>query len=90
MDSSEEEEEGGSRRLPSNADLAKAEELGGPWIEGGQKGPNPVPGFQCPGGHQSIGPGVTVFLTMTFRAGYTYQLSDFATDTPIQATVTVP
>lgn len=62
------------------------EEIGA-WIEGGQQG-GALLNSHLPGGHQTIAPGETVVLTMTFRSGYSYQFEDFVGDQPLFATAT--
>ncbi len=63
---------------PTNLD--HGDELGA-WLDGGQVGPAPFP-VHFPGGQQSIGPGETVVLTMTLRAGTTYLFLDPSADPP--------
>lgn len=57
------------------ADLINQDQLGA-WLEGGQVGPPPFP-VHFPGSHQSIDPGVTVVLTLTFHPATTYAFVDF-------------
>ncbi len=60
--------------VPIGTDLSRGEEIG-TWMEGGQVGPPPLP-IEFPGGLKSIAPGVTVVLTLTFKANHTYMFSD--------------
>lgn len=73
--------------LPKNADFSRVDEVGA-WMDGGQDGPPPLP-VVFPGGHQDIGPGQTVVLTITFRAGYAYHLNDNTGDQPLSTVVEV-
>lgn len=52
------------------------QELLGAWLDGGQVGPPPFP-VHFPGSHQTIDPGVTVVLTLTFHRATTYAFVDF-------------
>ena len=72
--------------VPIGTDLSRGEEVGA-WMEGGQVGPAPLP-VEFPGGLKSIAPGVTVVLTLTFKAEHTYMFSDDTNE--LTALVDVP
>jgi hypothetical protein len=73
--------------VPSDQDQRRLGEID-TWFENGQVGPTPL-GAHFPGGHQSIPPGASVMLAMTFRSGYTYHLVDNTGATPISTVVAV-
>lgn len=74
--------------VPSATDLSRGAEIV-EWIEAGQDGPAPLP-VDFPGGIKSIEPGVTVVLTMTFKAGYSYLFSDNTGDEEVVTFVEIP
>lgn len=74
--------------VPNDADLSKGAEIGA-WLEGGQDGPAPLPA-DFPGGLKSIEPGVTVVLTVTFRAGHIYMFTDNTGDEEVLTVVEIP
>jgi len=70
--------------VPSTQDQRRLGEVDA-WFEHGQVGPPPL-GAHFPGGHQSISPGSSVTLTMTFRHGYTYHFVDNTGAHPVSST----
>jgi hypothetical protein len=74
--------------LPKDIDLSRGAEIG-EWIGIGQDGPAPVP-VDFPGGIKSIEPGVTVILTVTFKAGHSYLFSDNTGEQEVMTVVEVP
>ena len=72
--------------VPIGTDLSRGEEIV-TWMEGGQVGPAPLP-IEFPGGLKSIAPGVTVVLTLTFKANHTYMFSDDTNE--LSALIDVP
>lgn len=60
----------------------------GQWMGAGQPGPAPG-GFVGPGGHQTIPPGQSVWLTVTLQKGFVYRFDDFSGKKPFKAFATI-
>ena len=60
----------------------------GQWFGKGQPGPAPG-GLVGPGGHQTIQPGESVWLTVTLREGFLYRFEDFTGKKPLEAFATI-
>ena len=74
--------------VTADTDLRKVGPQIGAWFGGGQKGPPPG-GLIGPGGHQTIDPGESVWLTVTLEHGYTYRFDDVSGKKPLAETITI-
>ena len=59
------------------------------WLESGQVGPAPIDAH-LPGGHQTIDPGVTVWLTLALHPATSYAFVDPAGGSGIPVIATTP
>ena len=72
----------------AEGDLAKLGQQIGQWFGEGQPGPPPG-GLVGPGGHQTIEPGESVWLTVTLEEGFLYRFDDSSGKKPLEAFATI-
>ena len=72
----------------AEGDLAELGQEIGQWFGKGQPGPPPG-GLVGPGGHQTIEPGASVWLTVTLEEGFVYRFDDSSGKKPLEAFTTI-
>ena len=72
----------------AKGDLAKLGQQIGQWFGKGQPGPPPG-GLVGPGGHQTIEPGASVWLTLTLEESFLYRFDDSSGKKPLEAFATL-